>query len=180
MATRDAGLKGSPLSFREYGQHSCGTDLVLYFQGPSVVWCQRIPWGQRPGSGLETLLLETEVLEVDLSVWLSTRGFCTSRKRWKGSYSSPSGVLVSARIMFVQLHTHVLFLAEAPLFILWRYRKDGWVKYRTKRMEIIYHQKCVCKRPVSRQGGWLTPQCVIKSIEEKVNENWRSSSCYGW
>lgn len=39
MATRESGLKGVLLSFREYGQHSCGTDPVLYFQGPSAVWC---------------------------------------------------------------------------------------------------------------------------------------------
>lgn len=30
-----------------------------------------------------------------------------------------------------------------------------------------YHQKCVCNGPVSRQGGWLTPQHVIRSIEER-------------
>lgn len=38
MATRESGLKASPISFREYGQSSHGTDLVLYSQGPSVVW----------------------------------------------------------------------------------------------------------------------------------------------
>lgn len=41
--------------------------------------------------GLETPLLETEVLWVDLSIWMSTMGFCTSRKRWKGLCSSPCG-----------------------------------------------------------------------------------------
>lgn len=39
MATRESGLERVLLSFREYGQHSRGTDLVLYFQGPSAVWC---------------------------------------------------------------------------------------------------------------------------------------------
>lgn len=33
------GLVDPPLSFKERGQSSCGTDPVLYFQGPSVVWC---------------------------------------------------------------------------------------------------------------------------------------------
>lgn len=112
-----------PILFREYGQHSNGTDLILYCQGPSVVWCYRIPWGQWPGSGLETLLLETEVLGVDLSVWLSTWGFCTSRKRWKGSYSS----LLCWWVLGSCLYNYILpgaILAEAPVFILCRYRTD--------------------------------------------------------
>lgn len=70
---------------------------------------KRIPWGQRPGSGSETLLLETEVLGVDLSIWVSTMGFCTSRKRWKGLYSSPCRVVVGARIVLVQLYTECYF-----------------------------------------------------------------------
>lgn len=55
------------------------------FQGGGVcrLWrgVMRIPWRQKPGSGLETSLLKTEVLGVDLSIWMSTMGFCTSRKR---------------------------------------------------------------------------------------------------
>lgn len=87
MATRESGLKQrvhppSSLLFRQYGQHSCGIALVLGFLGLSVVWCERIPWGQRPGLELETLLLETEVLRVDLSIWLPMWGFCTSRRWW--------------------------------------------------------------------------------------------------
>lgn len=81
------------------------------------------PWGQRPGLGLETLLLETEVLGVDLSIWASTMGFCTYRKRWQSLNSSPCRAALSA-----QLCTQVLFLAEAPVVCT----EYGCVKYWTK------------------------------------------------
>lgn len=57
----------------------------------------RIPWRQKPGSGLETPLLKTEVLGVDLSIWMSTMGFCTSRKR-RGFFFSFLFLNVAVRV----------------------------------------------------------------------------------
>lgn len=87
MAKRESGLETT--SYFPLGRDSCRTDVTPVYSGSGCcVVLRRIPWGQRRGSGLETLLLETEVLGVDLSVWLSVWGFCTYTKRWKGSHSS--------------------------------------------------------------------------------------------
>lgn len=80
VATRESGLKGFP--FFALG------DPVQPFQGGLVAWRGPLrveAWIR------ETLLLENEVLSVDLSSWVSTKSFCTSRKRWKGWCRSPGG-----------------------------------------------------------------------------------------
>lgn len=105
--------------------------------------------------------------------------FCTSRKRWKGLYRSPSGVFCECLYhVCTTIHLDAIFSWGLCIYTVRIHRTDGWVK--TEQKVWKSQPPTVCLQRTCSKARWLanTSTCD-KSTEENVSENSeKTSSCY--